>query len=116
MTDATSNIVAALARVHVDDLDAALPLYRELTGDEPHTFGFRDIRLATVGAFLLIEGGDEQVRSRTATVIVRDIAVVERTVADLGGTVLEGPAPAPNGPRLIARHPDGAVVEYIQYD
>ncbi len=74
MTDAPSNIVAALARVHVDDLDAALPLYRELTGDEPHTFGFRDIRLATVGAFLLIEGGDEQVRSRTATVIVRDIA------------------------------------------
>ncbi|QUD80909.1 hypothetical protein J8M97_13650 [Gordonia polyisoprenivorans] len=116
MTDAPSNIVAALARVHVDDLDAALPLYRELTGDEPHTFGFRDIRLATVGAFLLIEGGDEQVRSRTATVIVRDIAVVERTVADLGGTVLEGPAPAPNGPRLIARHPDGAVFEYIQYD
>ena len=32
----------------------------------------------------------------------------------VGGQLLEGPAPAPNGDRLIARHPDGAVFEYIE--
>ena len=31
-----------------------------------------------------------------------------------GGDVLEGPSPAPNGDRLIARHPDGSVFEYIE--
>ena len=27
---------------------------------------------------------------------------------------IEGPAPAPNGARLIARHPDGSVFEYLE--
>ena len=31
-----------------------------------------------------------------------------------GGQVIEGPTPAPNGDRLIARHPDGSVFEYIE--
>jgi hypothetical protein len=31
-----------------------------------------------------------------------------------GGEIAEGPAPAPNGARLIARHPDGTVFEYIE--
>ena len=31
-----------------------------------------------------------------------------------GGDIVEGPSPAPNGARLIARHPDGAVFEYIE--
>jgi len=31
-----------------------------------------------------------------------------------GGLVFEGPSPAPNDDRLIARHPDGSVFEYIQ--
>jgi hypothetical protein len=31
-----------------------------------------------------------------------------------GGEVVDGPAPAPNGARLIARQPDGAIFEYIE--
>lgn len=42
------------------------------------------------------------------------LAPVLAALEAAGGKVIEGPAPAPNGARLIARHPDGAVFEYIE--
>jgi len=114
MTSPPANIVAVLARVYVDDLDSALPLYASLAGDaEPHRFDFRSVRLATVGSFLLVEGADEEIRSRSATVLVRDVDAVANAVTDAGGELIDGPAPGPNGARLIALHPDGNVLEYI---
>lgn len=114
MVSESPNVVAVLARIYVDDLDAALPLYGALSdGDEPHAFTFRGMRLAMVGSFLLIEGADAEARSRAATILVRDVGAVAREVAGSGGELLEGPAEGPNGPRLVARHPDGSVLEYI---
>ena len=54
---------------------------------------------------------DELVRQGT---VPRPVAPVLAAVQLAGGEVVEGPAPAPNGARLIARHPDGAVFEYIE--
>lgn len=114
MVSESPNVVAVLARIYVDDLDVALPLYGALSdGAEPHAFAFRGMRLAMVGSFLLIEGADAEARSRAATILVRDVGAVARQVAGAGGEVLEGPAEGPNGPRLVARHPDGSVLEYI---
>jgi hypothetical protein len=85
-----TNIRGVLARVFVSDLDAVLPLYSELAGTtEVRRFGFRDVELAQVGPFLLLAG-------------------------NTGAEVVEGPSAAPNGARLIARHPDGSVFEYIE--
>lgn len=110
-----SNIVGVLARVFVADLDAALPVYRELAGGtEPKLFDFRDVRLARVGPFLLLSGNTEGYRDRAATLLVRSLDPVLAALATHGGRVLEGPSPAPNGRRLIARHPDGSVFEYIE--
>ncbi|AJT42843.1 VOC family protein [Psychromicrobium lacuslunae] len=115
MSESDSNIVEVVARVYVEDLNAALPLYQQLSGGgDPHRFGFRDIQLAKIGSFLLIQGADEEVRSHTATIAVRDISLVEAAISEAGGALLEGPTPGPNGPRLIARHPDGNIIEYIQ--
>jgi hypothetical protein len=49
---------------------------------------------------------DDAVPERVAPVSVR-ILLDPRVV-------LEGPGEAPNGPRMIARHGDGAVFEYIE--
>lgn len=115
MSPAPPNIVGVLARVYVDDLDAALPLYRALSDDDaPLRFEFRGLRLAKVGSFLLIEGADDEIRSHVATIAVRDIGPVVQAITDAGGELIDGPAPGPNGARLIARHPDGNVVEYIE--
>ena len=53
-------------------------------------------------------------RDRVATILVRHLPPVIAAIQAAGGRILEGPAPAPNGDRLIARHPDGAVFEYIE--
>ncbi len=43
-----------------------------------------------------------------------DIAAAGAIITATGGVVLEGPSDAPNGPRMIARHADGAIFEYIE--
>jgi predicted enzyme related to lactoylglutathione lyase len=106
-----------VARVFVDDVDAALPLYEQLSdGAAARRFAFRDVRLAWVGSFLLVQAPVDQrdAYARVATLIVGDIDAARAVVESAGGTVLEGPADAPNGPRMIARHGDGAVFEYLE--
>jgi len=109
-----ANISKVLARVFVSDLDAAVPLYEELGQARAERFSFRDVELARVGPFLLLAGNTAAYRDRTATIQVASLGPVLAALESAGGEVIEGPAPAPNGARLIARHPDGAVFEYIE--
>lgn len=109
-----SNIVSVLARVYVDDLDASLPLYQQLTGAEPHRFSYGPMSLARVGSYILVQGAPDDVRKHGATIAVRDVAVVLEAVKAGGGEALEGPAAGPNGSRMVARHGDGAIFEYIE--
>jgi predicted enzyme related to lactoylglutathione lyase len=109
-----ANISKVLARVFVADLDAAIPLYQELAEARAERFGFRDVELARIGPFLLLAGNTAAYRDRTATIQVASLAPVLAALESAGGEVIEGPAPAPNGARLIARHPDGAIFEYIE--
>jgi hypothetical protein len=108
------NITKVLARVVIADLDAAVPLYEELAQEPAQRFGFRDVELARVGPFLLLAGNTAAYRDRTATVQVASLAPVLAALESAGGEIVDGPAPAPNGARLIARHPDGAIFEYIE--
>lgn len=96
----------------VADFDAATPLYEELAQGE--RFGFRDVEPARVGPFLLLAGDTAGYRDRTATIQVTSLSPVLAALKSAGGKIVEGPAPAPNGARLIARHPDGAIFEYIE--
>lgn len=111
-----SNITAVLARVVVDDLDQAIPLYQALAGGEPvQRFDFRGVQLASVGPFILLAGADvAEYADRTATLLVQDIKRIASAIVQAGGDIIEGPSPGPTGDRLIARNPDGAVFEYIQ--
>jgi hypothetical protein len=112
-----SIVSAVLARVVVEDIDQALPIYEALSGaDGVRRFQFGDVELAWVGNFLLLSGAPDSLANyqRVATLIVSDMAAAVAVVRENAGTVLEGPGDAPNGPRMIARHGDGDVFEYIE--
>jgi hypothetical protein len=114
-TEGMSVVREVLARVEVDNIDTALETYCSLAGTtQVRRFRFGDVELAWVGPFLLLAGTDLARVRRTATLLVTDIHAAENLVTGAGGTILEGPAPAPNGARMIARHADGAVFEYIE--
>jgi predicted enzyme related to lactoylglutathione lyase len=108
------NISMVLARVFVSDLNAAIPLYEELAQAQAERFAFRDVELGRIGPFLLLAGNTAAYRDRTATIQAGSLEPVLAALKSAGGEVVEGPAPGPNGARLIARHPDGAVFEYIE--
>ncbi len=112
------SVPVALARVVVPDLEAVLPLYVALAGGgEPRRFAFRGIELARIGPFLLLAGTPETLapfRDRVATVLVDDVHATAALIVQGGGSVVDGPDAGPNGQRLVARHPDGAIFEYIE--
>ncbi|MEV7284719.1 VOC family protein [Streptomyces sp. NPDC093252] len=114
-----SNFIESIsARIEVDDIKHALPLYQRLTGvAEAPVLDFPGLRLAVVGPFLLIEGDDpETLRTfhREATLHVNDLTgAVESFVAE-GGEVLDGPVDAAGGRRTIVRDRDGNVFECFQ--
>lgn len=111
-----SNIAEVIARVYVDDLDEALPLYCDIAGVKTvDRFRFRDLDVASVGPFLLLSGNTKPYHNRVATIIVNDLPHVITILKRWSAEILEGPINAPKGARLIARHPDGCVFEYIEH-
>ena len=111
----SSNIRAMIADVEVESLEAAIPFYRELAGDvEVRRFPYRDLELALVGPFLLYSGPLENYVSQTATIIVDALEPVLEALSKAGAEILEAPSEVPNGTRIVARHADGSVFEYMR--
>lgn len=111
----SSNIRAMVANVEVEDLEAAIPLYRELAGDvEVRRFPYLDLELALVGPFLLYSGPLHNHVSQTATILVTSLTPALDALTKAGAEILEPPNDVPNGTRIVARHPDGSVFEYMQ--
>ncbi|MGA5036909.1 VOC family protein [Streptomyces capoamus] len=112
-------VLATLARVYVDDLEAALPTFVELTGEQPRLrFTYRGLDLASVGGYLLLAGTREALapyRGTHATTIVDSVDQVLRIAERHGGEILDGPNDVPTGRNLTVRHPGGATIEYVQF-
>jgi predicted enzyme related to lactoylglutathione lyase len=52
--------------------------------------------------------------SQAATVVVESLEPVLEALKTAGAELLEAPNEVPNGTRIVARHPDGSVFEYMQ--
>jgi predicted enzyme related to lactoylglutathione lyase len=110
-----SNIIAMIANVSVPDLESAIPLYQQIAGIERvKRFSYKNLKLASVGPFLLIEGSLDQHIPQVATILVHSAAEARIAVEAAGGVLLEGPDIVPNGTRVLLKHPDGSVFEFLQ--
>ncbi|MFF2146280.1 VOC family protein [Kitasatospora sp. NPDC058190] len=111
--------LATLARVYVDDLDVALPTLRELTGEqEGLRFPYAGVEVARIGGLLVVAGAEEALapfRDVQATVLVDDLDGLGQLLRVQGGELLDGPNEVPTGRNATARHPGGAVFEYVEF-
>jgi predicted enzyme related to lactoylglutathione lyase len=114
-------ILRTLARVYTSNLDGALQFYENLTGTTAgnrFTMASVGLELAVVGDILIIAGTDEALRSfrsTNATFLVDSLKDYHRFLTANGGTVLRPPQQVPTGMNMTVRHPDGAVVEYVEH-
>ncbi|RBM18709.1 glyoxalase/bleomycin resistance/extradiol dioxygenase family protein [Streptomyces sp. PT12] len=100
-------------------LDESIAFYEELLSTEADgRFAFGALRLASVGAFLLIEGADEDLepfRATTGTLLVADAAPYQERLAAAGAEIVLPLSEVPTGASFTARHPDGTTVEYVHH-
>ncbi|MBY8858236.1 VOC family protein [Nocardia sp. CA2R105] len=112
-------ILKTYARLFVDDLDVALPIYQEIVGTPPDLrVGFEAAELAAIGDFLLIAGPPEAVdryRSTVGPVIVDDLDELLARLTAAGARITGGPHMGPTGRFAYLDHPDGANVEYVEW-
>ncbi|MFE1425005.1 VOC family protein [Streptomyces sp. PDY-4] len=109
-------ILGATLRVCVDDIESAIPFYERLAGGSAFRFERGGVQVAAVGCFLLMSGPATELdvlRKVAATIAVKDVEETRQVLAEMGADILAGPLPSPAGRNLLARHPDGAVYEYV---
>ncbi|MEE7547707.1 VOC family protein [Xanthomonas sp. Kuri4-1] len=112
-----------LVRVFVasGELERSVAFYEALQGvaaDAAFPFPEKRLRLAIVGAFLLIEGSDEALApftSTTGTLLVDDVQPYYDRLVAAGARIVFPLQQVPTGAAFNAEHPDGTVVEYVHH-
>jgi hypothetical protein len=77
-----------------------------------------ELRLAMVGAFLLIEGSETALApftSTTGTLLVDDVRPYHDKLIAAGAEIIFPLQIVPTGAAFNAVHPDGTVVEYVHH-
>ncbi|MBB5955602.1 putative enzyme related to lactoylglutathione lyase [Saccharothrix tamanrassetensis] len=120
-THRTEPRVYLRAYVPPGGLEQAIGFYERLLGvraDLRTPYPEKGLSLATVGAFLLIEGAEETVepfRATHGTLLVDDVAGYLERLEQEGAEITDPPVDVPTGVGFTARHPDGTVVEYVHH-
>lgn len=109
-------ILGTSLRICVDDLDAAVPVYERLAGTTAVRFDNGPVSVAAVGPFMVMSGPAEQLdvlRLIGATIAVSDVNAAVEDLRAVNAEILVGPQHTGIGRSVVARHPDGAVFEYV---
>ena len=105
----------------LDRFDEAVRFHETLIGQKARLrfdYRERDLALAQVASILFIAGTEESLApfvATHATFLVDDIHGFAAHLPTVGAEVLEPPKPVPTGWNMLARHPDGMRVEYVEH-
>jgi predicted enzyme related to lactoylglutathione lyase len=92
------SITSVTLRRRVDDLEAAVSFYEQLTGGAANRFRFAGVELAAVGPFLLFSGSDEtagRFAGVAATLSVPDLDQAIAGAVAAGAVLIAPPQPTP---------------------
>lgn len=115
-------IVAVLPRIYLsmEQLEASVTFYEQLFGERSHvrfTYPEAGLELAQVGSLLLIAGSEaalDPFKATKATFLVDSLSEWKEALLKSGATILKEPKQVPTGMNMLAKHPDGTLVEYVQ--
>lgn len=114
-------ILKILSRLYINNLDQAFEFYENLLG-ESAAMRFQipqiGLELAQIGDILLIVGSEEDLkpfRSTQATFLVDSLDDFRAFLEENGSEIIRGPARVPTGRNMTAKHPDGAIIEYVEH-
>lgn len=115
-------ILRVLSRIYIDpsDLYNSIKYYENLFDKKcnmiiEHPDG---LELAAIGPILLIAGTDENLKpfkDTKLTILVNSITKCRETLSENGTSILNEPRQVPTGMNMRVQHPDGTIVEYVEF-
>ncbi len=112
-------ILKTYTRILTNDAEESLRVLCKLHVGEPHLrLRFDPWELVGIGDVLVVAGTDDAlapIRGSLGPWIVTDIDETRKVLIDSGAEIIREIASVPTGRMMYARHPDGAVVEYVQW-
>lgn len=112
-------ILKTYTRIFTNDVEITLRALRPLHAGEPHLrFKFDPWELVGIGDVLVVGGTDEAlapIRGSLGPWIVTDIDETRSLLIEAGAEIVREITHVPTGRMMYVRHPDGAIVEYVQW-
>lgn len=110
------NILAVVPRLYVSDLQTHLEFYKILLEQEtPQEFQMNGTHVIRFTNLLLFEELNETIKNHVAaTIVIDDLNEVRKLILNYNGAMITEPIQVPTGMKMIVRHPDGNVIEYIE--
>ena len=110
------NILAVVPRLYVSDLQTHLEFYKNtIKARKPHEFQMNGTHVIRFTNLLLIEELKETIKNHVAaTIVIDDLNEVKELILNYNGVMITEPIQVPTGMKMIIRHPDGNIIEYIE--
>ncbi|MFJ8526569.1 hypothetical protein [Bacillus sp. NPDC094106] len=110
------NILTVVPRIYVSNLQPHLDFYKTLLKQEtPHEFQINQTCVARFSNLLLIADESNVIPNQVAATITTDaVQKVKQFILQQDGHILVEPIVVPTGLKMIVRHPDGNIIEYIE--
>lgn len=114
-------IIDTISRVFVerDELDKTIQFYENLYQEDcklHFVYDEMNLELAQVDRILILAGDSESrspFEATKVTLLVDSIQEAEAFLLQHGATILIKPQEVPTGWNMMAKHPDGLLVEYV---
>jgi hypothetical protein len=114
-------ILKTYSRIFTGDMDLSLGFLEQLTGRKPD-YRFKlpamGIEVSGLADFCVVAGSQEKLDPLRATqgpLIVDDLAATEKFLVGAGAVITQPNQATVTGRNLFARHPDGSVLEYVEW-
>lgn len=115
-------MVLTRSNVPIEQFEDAVAFYQKLYGTEPRMrteLPEQEMKFAQICSTVVVGLGPDQLAGMAdihSTYLVDNIEAWAKTLPDMGAQLCVPLTTVPTGQLLVARHPDGCLIEYIEHN